>query len=182
MSDLRIAFIGASGTGKTYVTDYIQHKFDLPLNPIGSRSIAKAMGFMNPYDVDKQGLRGPFQRRLFAEKSAWERNNENFVTDRTCFDNLAYACMHGAVDALTSDELNLYVDAMARYTHVIYLPVNRFQKLGVDPVRLKSEAYHKLYDILIRALLDEFKIDDYTLDCPIEARRDEINKIFKITQ
>jgi hypothetical protein len=55
---MKIAFIGCSATGKTTLTKYINEREGWPINPVGSRSIAKEMGFVDskgegkPYDVD----------------------------------------------------------------------------------------------------------------------------------
>ncbi len=53
---IRVGFTGASGTGKTTLAKAIAECFGVPLNPVGSRSVAKSMGFDNPYDVDKANL------------------------------------------------------------------------------------------------------------------------------
>jgi hypothetical protein len=50
---VRIALIGASGTGKTTLATHISTTFGIPMNPHGSRSTAAAMGFGSPYDVDR---------------------------------------------------------------------------------------------------------------------------------
>lgn len=56
---MKIAFAGASGTGKTTLARWVSDTYGLPLNPVGSRSVAKEMGFVGPdgegrpYDVDK---------------------------------------------------------------------------------------------------------------------------------
>lgn len=49
---LRIAFAGASGTGKTTLAARLANALRLPLNSVGSRSTARSMGFASPYDVD----------------------------------------------------------------------------------------------------------------------------------
>src|SRR5271170_3399791 len=87
---LRVAICGASGTGKTTLATFISETYGIPMNPVGSRSVSKAMGFDSPYDVDKAGKRAEFQRRLVTEKCEWEAAHDTFVTDRTTFDNLAY--------------------------------------------------------------------------------------------
>jgi len=53
---MKIAFAGASGTGKTTLAKYLSEKLDLPFNPVGARSVAKKMGFDNPYDVDRASV------------------------------------------------------------------------------------------------------------------------------
>jgi len=55
---LRIAFAGASGTGKTTLAKYVYEVMapDMKFNPIGSRSVSKMMGFNSPYDVDMASL------------------------------------------------------------------------------------------------------------------------------
>lgn len=46
---MRVGFIGASGTGKSTLVRLLQVKHpDVPVNPVGSRSVAKAMGFVHP--------------------------------------------------------------------------------------------------------------------------------------
>jgi hypothetical protein len=51
--------MGPSGTGKSTLAGFVGEQYDLKLNPVGSRSTAKAMGFVNdkgegdPYAVDR---------------------------------------------------------------------------------------------------------------------------------
>lgn len=148
----RIAFCGASGTGKTTLSQYVAAALDLDLNPVGSRSVAKAMGFESPYDVDKAGRRAEFQRRLVTEKRAWEDAHDRFVTDRTTLDNLAYTMLHDvhAVDAALLDQV---VAGLTRYTHVIYCPSKVFCNPAGDPARVPDLTYHHLYDAALRGLL-----------------------------
>lgn len=66
---MRIAFMGASGTGKSTLAQWLvgpdaglEITRGLPICPVGSRSTAKAMGFVGPdgegrpYDVDRADL------------------------------------------------------------------------------------------------------------------------------
>ena len=46
---MRVGFIGASGTGKSTLVRLLQAAHPAVLvNPVGSRSVAKAMGFVHP--------------------------------------------------------------------------------------------------------------------------------------
>lgn len=153
----RIAFAGASGTGKTTRMNAVAEALGLPTCPVGSRSVAEAMGFASPYDVDKAGQRRLFQKRLLEQKSAWEKDHERtgFVTDRTHYDNLAYAIMH-CPELLTDDYVLDVVKASAVYTAIILCPMATFWNLGNDPARVKDRAYHEAYDILIQGLLHRY--------------------------
>lgn len=153
---IRVAFAGASGTGKTTLARHLELAKDLPFNPVGSRSVAKAMGFGNPYDVDKAGKRAEFQRRLVTEKRAWEDDHEDFVSDRTTLDNLAYTMFHD-VYAIDRELLGAVVEGMKRYTHIFFCPVSAFIDRGGDEHRVDNDAYHELYDVTIKALLDRYQ-------------------------
>lgn len=179
---MRVGFAGASGTGKTTLAEYIAQKHGLEMNPVGSRSVAKEMGFESPYDVDKAGKRGEFQRHLIDSKRAWELTREAFVTDRTTFDNLTYLILHD-VHAVDAGLIAKAFDGLMRYTHIIYCPVKVFFALGDDPVRIKSQDYHSIFDTLLVALLERYYDRPSTflnLDVSsLEARKTAIDKFLE---
>lgn len=151
----RVAFAGASGTGKSTLTDFLAAEYRLPTNPVGSRSVSKAMGFDSPYDVDKAGKRAEFQHRLVTEKRAWEDAHESFVTDRTTLDNLAYTMVHD-VHCIDDELLSSVVAGVSRYTHIFYCPVSAFCAVGGDPMRVDSKTYQTLFDVVIHGLLKRY--------------------------
>lgn len=152
---VRVALTGASGTGKTTIANFIQKQFGLEYNPVGSRSVAKEMGFESPYDVDKAGKRNEFQRRLLDDKIAWEKERESFVTDRTTLDNLVYSMLHN-VQNIDSAFLKKAVTALHRYTHVIYFPFDAFCEPAGDATRVADLTYHELYDFALWGLIDRY--------------------------
>lgn len=164
-SDIRIAFCGASGTGKTTLAQFLCDKLGLPLNPIGSRSVAQEMGYDSPYDVDKAGRRGEFQVRLLAAKRQWEDAQSSFVTDRTTFDNLTYTVMH---DIATVDDaiVTSAISGLDRYTHIVYCPVSAFISTASDPARVHSRVYHELYDTILRGLFLQYRHMDLDTTLP----------------
>lgn len=152
---IRVAFTGASGTGKSTLAAYIAEKHNVPQNPVGSRSVSLSMGFASPYDVDAAGKRAEFQRRLLVEKCAWEANTESFVTDRTPLDNLLYTMLHD-VSVVNEEMIAVVQRGLLRYTHVIYCPVEAFCHVGEDAARVKSMAYQEVYDAALVGLLDRY--------------------------
>lgn len=153
----RIALCGASGTGKTTLARWVADTYGLPLNPVGSRSVAAAMGFESPYDVDRAGKRGEFQRRLQAEKVRWELEHDAFVTDRTTLDELAYTWAHDHATAIERDYFDRAHAHMSRYTLVVRCPVDVFCSLDDDPKRLNDMRYQRAFDAHLHGLL---------IDCP----------------
>lgn len=153
MNKYRIGFSGASGTGKSTLMNFVADKLGLPTNPVGSRSVARDMGFDSPYDVDKAGKRGEFQSRLLLQKMLWEEEHDDFVTDRTPFDNLVYTMLHD-VRTVTDEYFKETVRGVYRYTHIIYCPVSAFCDPGDDAARVKDLTYHRVYDYALWGMLD----------------------------
>ncbi len=148
---MRIAIAGASGTGKSTLARAISEKYNLPINPVGARSVALEMGFDNPYDVDAAGKRVEFQKRLFESKRAWELAHDSFVTDRTYLDNLTYCALHMA-EHLEDDAVGTFMRATQRYDFIVRVWKKDFQKLD-DGVRKTEAAYHDCYEIFLTSCL-----------------------------
>lgn len=170
----RVAFFGASGTGKTRLMKAIAAKYEIPIVPIGARSVAIEMGFASPYDADAANKRYELQERVFHTKLQWELDHESFVTDRTVFDNLVYATMHGCADRITVQELERYRDGMLRYTTVFFLPISAFHNLGSDPMRIPNLGYHHLFETLGRGLLARYQVPHVVLEGEPETRIEQI--------
>lgn len=148
---MRIAFTGPSGTGKSTLAKHVARVFDLEMCDVGSREVAKAMGFDSPYGVDAAGRRKEFQRRLLVEKTRWERNRGRFVTDRTTLDNLAYSILHGAKDLDAEFWLECFA-SLASYDLIFFLSADDFIQVGDDPAREKDPTYHLAFEVTLRGL------------------------------
>jgi predicted ATPase len=157
MKTQRLAFCGASGTGKTTLAEWTSTTYGLPINPVGSRSVARAMGFNSAYETDAAGKRGEFQMRLAREKTEWEAVHTEFITDRTTFDNLAYSMLHNCQQNVDDALFELVRTGMSRYQYVVYCPVAVFINVGDDPERLTQTVYHQLYDATVWGLLQKFR-------------------------
>jgi predicted ATPase len=176
---MRVVFAGASGTGKSTLMRHVVEQAGLEVCPVGSRQVAQAMGYGSPYDVDADGKRDQFQRRLFAEKRTWELAREDFVSDRSAFDNLVYATMHGV--RMHKSEVDEYVDAMRHYTHVLYLPVASFHNVGDDSYRVVEGGYHAMFDVILRALFSEYSVPVHRVwRNGLDARKQQVSGILKL--
>ncbi len=145
---MRLAFCGASGTGKTTLARWFEKAGGIPFNPVGSRTTAKEMGFDSPYDVDKAGKRAEFQLRLQSGKMKWENEHDSFVTDRTSFDELVYTVLHD-VKAVDERFLDRVLSHMQRYTHIVYCPVSVFCNVSDDLIRVQDATYQRVFDLTL---------------------------------
>lgn len=152
---IRIGFCGASGTGKTTMARWISETYNIPMNPVGARSVAQEMGFDSPYGVDGARKRGEFQHRLQKAKLAWEAERKAFVTDRTFVDELTYTMLHD-YKAVTREYLKNVADGMRNYTHVILFPQSVFQNLDGDHRRVDDKVYHEMFEMIVEAGLRKF--------------------------
>jgi AAA domain-containing protein len=177
---VRIAFAGSSGVGKTTLATFVSETFKIPMNPVGSRSVAAAMGFASPYDVDKAGKRAEFQARLLEEKITWERGRDNFVTDRTTMDNIAYTVLHD-VDSITQEQPLLADHGLLRYDAIFFCPMDAFFKPGDDPARRKERVYHELYETTLLGFLGRYLTDDGERCHSVEDKTLEKRKQFVLS-
>lgn len=157
---LRIAFCGASGTGKSTLAKWVSETYRVPMNPVGSRLIAREMGFHSPYDVDKAGKRAAFQRRLQLKKVVWEMDHDIFVTDRTTLDDFCYMALH-EVRAIDDEFLGRAFAHLNRYTHIVYCPLDVFCDPAGDPNRVQDRAYHRVFDMMIQGALKDANVERF---------------------
>lgn len=178
---IRIAFAGASGTGKSTLAQFVSEHYGVPVNPVGSRSVAAEMGFTSPYDVDQAGKRSEFQHRLLRAKVTWEAERESFVTDRSTCDQLLYWMLHD-VRSVGDASLDLVKVGMLRYTHVAYCPVDRFRSREADAARVTDETYHAVYDAALIGLLAKYTETSRLWELKsgdLEERKDEVLAMIK---
>lgn len=154
---IRLAFCGASGTGKSTLAMSLSERLHLPICPVGSREVSKEMGFASPYDVDAAGQRIEFQHRLLRLKGAWELDSKasGFITDRTHLDNVTYTTMHAA-EGLVGPFMESMMQLMELYTHIVFCPMSAVHKVGDDPQRIADDEYHERYETILTRLLHEY--------------------------
>lgn len=157
---MKIAFMGAAGTGKSTLAKFVSASMDIPFVDVGSRSVANDMGFARPYDVDAAGKRDEFQIRLLAKKMEQENGMSSLVTDRTTVDHLAYWHVHSYVNlkmlSIVPGDMGDYRSAaiahMNRYDVVFWCPFEVFNDMADDPVREKDSYYHLMTEAIMVGL------------------------------
>lgn len=159
---VRIAFSGASGTGKTTLAKKVAAALGLELQPSFAREVATDMGVASPYDVDALGRREEFQTKVMERLLAWQvgRHARGYVTDRTVWDAHTYTVAHAprivtqSLVMITRACNGLGIEEGKLYTRVVFCPMASFFKLGDDAARKSDHDYHTAYERLLLSFLE----------------------------
>jgi nicotinamide riboside kinase len=151
---MRIAFTGASSTGKTTLAKAINEKIpELEYITVDARKIINELNHINIDNLsEKEFLL--FQKEWLSQKITQECKKKNFITDRTYIDAIAYIENKNIDNELL---LNTCLSRMKDYDLIFYLPFGRipFQN---DGYRSKNYDEYKNVDAIIQRLLNEQNI------------------------
>ncbi|RYA23127.1 hypothetical protein CRU96_09635 [Malaciobacter halophilus] len=156
---MKIAFTGASSTGKTTLAKAIEEKLLIKYINVDSRKIIDDLNHSNIDNLNEQEFL-EFQKIWLSEKLINESSTDKFITDRTYIDAIAYMCNRN----INNFELfNNYIKNMDVYDLIFYLPTGRIPFLD-DGYRTKDEEANKNVDNLILELLEKNSIKYYKVD------------------
>lgn len=157
---MKIAFTGASSTGKTSLATALYEKIPkLDYITVNARSIIDSLNHSN---IDKLNEKEflLFQKEWLIKKNNQEKGKNFFITDRTYIDAIAYMENRNIFDEVL---LNSCFTKMREYDFIFYLPLGRiaFQD---DGYRSNNEDENKNVDAIIQRLLNDNKILYYRID------------------
>ncbi len=156
---MKIAFTGASSTGKTTLAKAMEEKIPLKYINVDSRKIIDELKHSNIDNLNEQEFL-EFQKIWLNEKLINEKSIENFITDRTYIDAIAYMRNRNITDI---ELFNSYLKKMEVYDFIFYLPIGRIPFLN-DGYRTKDEESNKNVDKYILDLLQQNDIKYYKVD------------------
>lgn len=147
---MKIAFTGASSTGKTTLAKAIEEKLLLKYINVDSREIIDGLNHSNIDNLNEQEFI-EFQKVWLNEKLENEKSINSFITDRTYIDAIAYMRNRN----INNIELfNNYIKKMDVYDFIFYLPIQRISFLN-DGYRSKDEESNRNVDNFIIELLEK---------------------------
>ncbi len=174
---LRVGFCGAGGTGKTTTANAIVKATGLPFCKSASRVLYERLNMTEEKclklpDKDKLDL----QFDIFATKINLEKNEYNFVSDRTLLDHWAYCLMYCGTfmpnDMFLAYEEIVRVHMLSGYSNIFYFPFGYWFEKG-DGVRQDHYGWQSAIDAIIVGYLQRWDIT--FLEVPQTEGREERN-------
>lgn len=175
---MRIGIVGSGGTGKSGLANSISNKFNISF--LQSKMITRDI--LNKYDYKWDS--GIYVERFLALKSCQieifsrtvekEKENLNFVSDRTSIDLAAYSILelNNSIDVV-DNIVNMCKEHAKKYTHLIFCP------WGIVPIednslRTLNPWYQFTIHSIMLGLLQEWKLDYFLVKSTGDNRLEEI--------
>jgi adenylate kinase family enzyme len=175
----KIGICGSHGTGKTTLAGMIAAEKKLNLLTGLMRSFWTEFG-VSDFEKLPKDVRTTFQKESLMRQITAEDRLENFVTDRTVLDQLAYTKMSSNMSDSSIDFLlyeQLCGERLNQYTHIFYLPV----EFEVEPEFLRADisTRHDLA-VIMKEYLDKWYAGKYiTISGPLEKRLEIVKEVLK---
>lgn len=124
----RIMFFGPSGTGKTTLAKYIGEKYDLKFIDSSMKSLMSKFDGMNHLDIMNMESKQIYldDLQLLNLRSKLFRDSDQFVTDRSYLDIIAYHIIKSSKNVVKCDSDTLLFNAVYLLfrdcTHLIFIP------------------------------------------------------------
>lgn len=134
---MKVYFSGAHSSGKTTCARYVSEKYNLPLISEVARMVLSEKEMrvdVLRYDID---LVDKYQSQVFYRQLVEEAKYNDYVSDRSGIDALAYSCEHARIlpQLLGSGELQAYLPILGAPDSIIFFVKPCRATLAQDGVR-----------------------------------------------
>ncbi|WP_437304473.1 ATP/GTP-binding protein [Sorangium sp. So ce388] len=160
---MKIAFTGASSTGKTTLVRSIiakneSQRYFSQFLTADARAILDELGFHSMDDMSRSQLRA-FQLSYFYRKQQIEQNQDNFITDRSFVDVAAYWVLRDTFD-VPEEQARLVLPCSreaSKYDIHFYFPYGLIN-FEPDGYRSNDIIFHQRIDSQILLLLESWRL------------------------
>ncbi len=182
MQGTRIGIIGSAGTGKSTIAVAIADQMKIPI--CLSKTITGEILNRDGYDyssmiqVERFLAQGNRQVEMLNKHIAFEDANDQFVTDRTVIDLLAYTIAESHEDPAKVDFFyKLCKEQSKKYTHLFVCPW--VGKLAPNNRRTLNPWYQYMIHSLDCSILNDWNIKFVTLGGDMDVKIQKAIEVIK---
>ncbi len=167
MINKRIYICGPSGVGKTTLAKYIAEQYKIPFITTSTKPLWEKLGVNNHKELINKCALDPafgldFQNKVLEYRLNKLSGLDNWVTDRSPIDNMAYFLMQNS-DKCTTEETKNYIRdcnlALALGNKLINIQYTSDIDLEDDGMRITNPYYQEYSSIIFRYILDNKVLD-----------------------
>lgn len=163
---MKVWIIWTHGTGKTTILNSVQPLFpEYNILKEVARDLFLEIG-KTPQEMNKEELEKT-QIEIYKRQVAWEEADDMFISDRTVYDNLAYASF---VSKKANDEIMSSIMKTHKGYDKIFITKIEFP-LEKDGIRFESDEFQKQVQDRILQILDIFQIEPILLTGSVWDRK-----------
>jgi nicotinamide riboside kinase len=174
---MRIAIVGAQGTGKTTLLNKIKESGILDDSYVFMDEIVRSLVRKKNIKINEEG---DYESQLLILQThqANALNHSHMVTDRSCVDAEAYALYNHSKGYFTEEEMNefeeIFLSTLVLYDKVFFLPVE-FDIVS-DNFRSTDKSFQKNISDIMEGLLEACSIDFIKLKGGVDGRFEEFKR------
>ena len=188
MKPIRIALCGASGVGKSTLSERLSHELNVPFVSSSAKKLWNKHNISSHKELIDKTLSDPqwgydFQVELLDMRAEQFFTQRSFITDRSPIDNIAYMLMqvsHGIPEILVHNYIYKASQLLSE-CDIIYLSWGEHIKLEDDGMRLNNKEYQAYTDGVMRYVLSHplvtvikpsvLELDFWSLDARVLASK-----------
>jgi len=179
---MKVFVIGAHSSGKSTLAKYISQKYNLTLLPEVARQILAEQELQIDSLRSNMDLVNDYQMRIFNRQIEQEQKYENFVSDRSILDVLAYSAQHTNIlpKLIKDKELNRQIEKLKKSIIFFVRPSKATMKEDGIREHLTWDGIVAI-DAMIKLLVQMFEINCIHLNMDsMQERTHLINTIMSM--
>lgn len=168
--------VGASGTGKTTLLNYVKDNFNIEVSEVSARPfLPPTISYVESSNDKNQVL---ISQNRFLTIIEAHIKNKTILFSRSVIDSLAYGRVLGCgsfIDDLLCREIKISKDII----QYLYIPIQFGMNDDEDIVRGKDEDIQRKTDKAMLEIMSEYGIIPTIIEGNKKERTNKLNQIFK---